>query len=302
VGGSCPVDLRDRTAVFDAVTAARPEIVFHFAAQSLVREAFRRPADTFAVNVMGTVNLLDALLTCRDLRTLVTATTDKVYRNVETSHAYAETDPLGGLEPYSASKAATEMVIAAYRTSYFSPRRVASFVCRAGNVVGGGDWAAHRLIPDAIRAVQAGRPLAVRHPASVRPWLFVLDAIEGYLMLAERAASLTQEVILPSDAAWNFGPDSASPRATVADVCGWMMELWPERFAWRAEADSEGIAESRLLSLDPAKAMRVLGWRPRLDPREAVRHTLDWYRGFLSGKDAYDLCSEQIRWRFPDLA
>jgi len=292
IDGHHIIDLRDSTAVDALVTSARPEIVMHFAAQSLVRDAYREPRRTFATNVLGTVNLLESLIRCDTVRTILTATTDKVYLNLETGRPFLETDPLGGIEPYSASKAATEFVISAYRP--FFAGRATLVVARAGNVIGGGDWSRDRLIPDAIRAVQAGEPLHVRNPASIRPWQFVIDALEGYLLLVEHAWKCELDIGAPSSGAWNFGPPIGLPLVTVEQICQWVQNKWPTQFAWKAVPDAEKIKESHLLALDPGRAQRELRWSPRLTPKEAVRETLEWYAGLLDGKDAYELCLRQI--------
>ncbi len=286
------LDLEDYAAVQSAVASSKPEIVIHFAAQSLVREAWRTPRRTFATNVLGTVHLLEALRSCDALRTILVATSDKVYLNLEEGRPFCETDRLGGIEPYSASKAATECVVSAYR-SYFATR-ACLVVARAGNIVGGGDWSKERLIPDAVRAVMAGIPLEVRNPEASRPWQFVLDALEGYLLLAENAPGLPQESLDPAEVTWNFGPRTGGEAVAVKCICEWIQERWPGRFAWRATPDKEKIRESRQLALDPSKAERELKWRPRLDSRGAVFATLDWYAATLDGMDPYDVCRRQI--------
>lgn len=289
-------DLNDDKAVHAAVSAACPEIVIHFAAQSLVRQAFREPRAAFATNVLGTVNLLEALRGCDTVRTVLTATTDKVYLNLESGQPFRETDPLGGIEPYSASKAGTEFVVSAYR-AYFADRATL-VVARGGNIIGGGDWSKDRLIPDAIRSAMAGRPLEVRNPAAVRPWQFVLDALEGYLLLAEHATRHKPSIRDPASGSWNFGPPVGGPLVTVEQICQWIQDTWPKRFEWKAVPNAEKIHESHLLALDPSRAQKELQWHPRLGPRQAVRETLQWYAGLLEGKNPYDLCLRQIDERF----
>jgi CDP-glucose 4,6-dehydratase len=286
------VDLEDEPAVHAVVAAANPETVIHLAAQALAREAFRSPRRTFATNVLGTVHLFEALRRCEAVREILTATTDKVYLNLEHGRPFQETDPIGGMEPYSASKVGAEFVVSAYR-GYFEGRAT-MVVARAGNVVGGGDWSKERLIPDALRAVEAGIPLKVRNPTAVRPWQFILDVLEGYLLLIEHAARLRPEISDPAAGAWNFGPRSAGGPVTVENICQWIEEIWPERFAWRAVPDVEKIKESQLLVLDPSRAMQNLGWQPRCGQRQAVLATLEWHAAAFSGKDPYDLCKRQI--------
>jgi CDP-glucose 4,6-dehydratase len=290
-------DLREANEIRKIVDAEQPEIVIHFAAQSLVREAYRQPAATFDTNVMGTVNLFEALRGQRDLRAILTTTTDKVYYNQELGRRFVESDRLGGNEPYSASKAATEAVIAAYRASYQASNGVVALVARAGNIVGGGDWARDRLIPDAVRAAHDHAALRVRSPTSTRPWQFVLDALFGYLMLIEYGVRHQQAFADPNDAAFNFGPLADQPGATVAEVCDWIAEVWPDRFSWISVADDEAIKEHKLLQLDSSKAARVLGWRPQMSSRAAVVESILWYKSLYSGRDPFELCQQQIEHR-----
>ena len=293
-------DLGDAAAVAAIVAEADPEIVVHFAAQSLVRDAFRRPVDTFATNVMGTVKLFEALRRVPRLRAILTSTTDKVYFNAETGRAFVETDRLGGIEPYSASKAAAEWAIAAYRASYQAPAGVVSLVARAGNIIGGGDQGRDRLIPDAIRAAAAQATLQVRNPDAVRPWQFVLDALEGYLVLIEHGLATPPDPTDPNNSAFNFGPDRSQPGARVRDVCDWIAEAWDGPFRWEAIPDPDGIKESRLLQLDAGRAMSELGWRPRLSPREAVRATIAWYAAARAGADPHSLCQRTLDGRIAE--
>ncbi|MDX2257908.1 MAG: CDP-glucose 4,6-dehydratase [Hyphomicrobiaceae bacterium] len=279
-------DLRDLDGVKRIVRAADPQIVLHLAAQSLVRRAYRDPVATFGSNVMGTVHLLEALREASSLESVLVTTTDKVYFNAETGAPFREGDRLGGTEPYGTSKAAAEHVVAAYRASYFAPRGVPVVVARAGNVIGGGDWSEDRILPDIARAGLAGRTLDVRNPKAVRPWQHVLDAIEGYLLLAEASARGGPQGDDPEAHAWNFGPATASDMITVEEICRIAERLWPGRFAWRHVPDPAGIKESGLLLLDPTRAMSTLGWRPRWDAPTALAVTLDWYRAVAAGEDA----------------
>ncbi|HET7605931.1 MAG TPA: CDP-glucose 4,6-dehydratase [Sphingomicrobium sp.] len=287
-------DIRDRTALTDAVRSAQPEIVLHLAAQPLVRAGYESPVDTFATNVMGTAHMLEA---CRDLpgcRAIVVVTTDKVYRNLEQPYPYREDDPLGGHDPYSASKAAAELVAACWRDSFLEERGIAVATARAGNVIGGGDWSADRLLPDAVRAWEAGTALTVRRPEAIRPWQHVLEAVDAYLVLAER---LWHSPNLAG--AWNFGPETGSA-ATVRTV----IEL--ARGAYGAGdvhyADEEaGPHEAGWLALEIAKARHVLGVHPRWSLEEAVRRTVDWHRRLADGADGRALCQEDAR-AFEDAA
>lgn len=300
VAASCAsssfVDLKDLAATRTCVMAARPQVVLHFAAQSLVRRAFRMPCETFASNVMGTVHLLEALRDVDALETVLATTTDKVYYNAETGVPFREGDRLGGLEAYGASKAAAEHVIAAYRSSYFTPKGVPVIVARAGNVIGGGDWSEDRILPDIVRASLSGRTLDVRNPGAVRPWQHVLEALEGYLLLVERKGRERA----PADGdpelhAWNFGPPAAAEMITVERICQWAAETWPGRFRWKHTPDGSGVKESKLLLLDPSRAVSALGWRPRLGPVESLRLTLAWYKAVDAGQDPRTACNEDMR-------
>lgn len=276
-------DIRDRLAVQAIVQQAKPEVVFHLGAQPLVRAGYREPVETFETNVQGTVNLLDALRGVADLRSIVVVTTDKVYENPEGGVAFAETDPLGGHDPYSASKAAADIVTASYRRSYFLPRGVGLASARAGNVIGGGDWAADRLIPDAVRALTSGKVLEIRRPDAVRPWQHVLEPLHGYMLLAEALWNEPER-----GPAYNFGPD---PRSTatvreILELSGGHYDL--SRINWGDGSD--GPHEAGLLTLDSSKAAIELGFTPRLSLAETVMRTWKWYHGLANGKSAADLC------------
>jgi CDP-glucose 4,6-dehydratase len=297
VGDICNLD-----DVCKFTAAAKPNIVIHFAAHALVRQCYREPVQSFLTNVIGTTNLLEAVRKIDGVEAVLVATTDKVYYNAETGKPFVEGDRLGGVEPYSASKAAAEMVIASYRASYLEPKGIAAPVCRAGNVIGGGDWSSERIVPDIIRSVMAGKPLSVRSPASVRPWQSVLDALTGYLVLVEKYPSIQSRTKDPDDAAFNFGPPVEHTYVTVEQICKWAESSWPGRFTWRIEGDQERIAESKILALDPSRALAALNWKPQLNPEQAVRHTLEWYCEHLEGKDARDLCLGQIDRHFETAA
>lgn len=280
-------DVNDAALVSRVVHASDPQVVFHLAAQPIVRDAFRDPAGTFATNLMGTVNVLDACRGRPHLERIVAYTTDKVYRNDESGRAFVETDPLGGNEPYSASKAAAEAAVASYWASYFrraSPRPAVATV-RAGNIIGGGDWARDRVVPDAMRAFAQGAPLVIRNPAATRPWQHVLDVVRGTLVLAERGPA-------GDDLAWNFGPDARSVHA-VSQVADAAAKAWGAGAAWRHERD-ESIPESRALVLSSEKAARRLGWRGVWDLEVAMRNTVDWYRLAGEGGDVAALTQRQI--------
>jgi CDP-glucose 4,6-dehydratase len=285
--GSDIVNIRDRFAVQNRVLKAKPEIVLHLAAQPLVRAGYREPLETFETNVQGTVNLLDSLRLVPDLRSIVVITTDKVYENPEHARPFEETDALGGHDPYSASKAAADIVTASYRRSFFLPRNIGLASARAGNVIGGGDWAEDRLIPDAIRAFESGKPLDIRRPEAVRPWQHVLEPLWGYLLLAEELWRRPA-----AGPAYNFGPDPASA-ATVRDLLQRSAGHFDiSRIIWGD--GSEGPHEAGLLMLDSGKAERELGFMPRFSLDETIARTWGWYKGLHSGVSAHDLCLADI--------
>ena len=283
VGG----DIRDAQAVAQAVARVRPEIVFHLAAQPLVRASYALPLVTFATNVMGTAHLLEALRGVDAVRAVVNVTTDKVYRNLEWAWPYREDDALGGHDPYSASKAASELVSASYRDAFLAKRGVAVATARAGNVIGGGDWSADRLVPDAVRAWQAGTPLLVRRPLALRPWQHVLEPLAGYLVLAEKLWAQ------PSLAgAYNFGPDS-SEAATVGEVVTLAAQAYGSG-QWHTEKMPSGPHEAGWLALEVARARTVLGVSSRWKLQEGVRRSLHWYRRHAQGAAALALCHKDI--------
>ncbi len=270
------VDLRNAAAVRAALDCYQPEIVFHLAAQPLVRRSYREPAATFDVNVMGLVNLLEAVRATSSVRVVVNATSDKCYLNRETAHGYREDDALGGHDPYSASKACAEIVSASYRSSFLakggeSDRVVALATARAGNVIGGGDWSEDRLIPDLVRSATSGHATSIRRPQSTRPWQHVLEPLAGYLTLGERLLAD------PGTAAeaWNFGPD-ATGQLSVAQVIVAFARGWP---AMRCELDrTPQPHEAEMLCLDSGKARERLGWRPVWNAARAIERTTGWYR------------------------
>lgn len=280
-------DLRDADALTRAIRAAKPEIVFHLAAQPLVRAGYREPAATFAINTLGTVHVLEALRGLDSVRAAIMITTDKVYRASLTQQPYREDDPLGGHDPYSASKAACEIVIDSYRQSFLAEQGVALASARAGNVIGGGDWAEDRLIPDAVRAWQNHQPLVIRRPDAIRPWQHVLEPLAGYLQLAEKLW------LLPALAgAYNFGPAPAEA-ATVREV----IELARQAAGIGDVHFGDGNAgphEAGWLALDNAKAQALLDVKPQWTLHETVTRTMHWYRDQHQGADAGALCTVEI--------
>lgn len=281
------VDIRDAAAVHRALADLQPEIVFHLAARALVRQSYAEPLATFAVNTQGTVHVLDALRRVDSVKVVVAVTTDKVYRNLERQRVFREDDQLGGHDPYSASKAAAEVAIASYREAFFGPRAVALAAARAGNVIGGGDWAAERLLPDAARAWRDGACLVVRRPAAVRPWQHVLEPLRGYLALAEHLWHRPQTA-----QALNFGPDAGDAQPVSAVVT--LARASYGRGQWLAEETPTGPHEADHLALDTTRARALLGLRPRWALADAVRHTMAWYRQQADGGDARSLCLADI--------
>lgn len=272
-------DIRDAEKLRAVFTSFQPEIVFHLAAQPLVRRSYGNPDETFETNVVGTVRVLDAVRACDSVRAVVNVTSDKCYENREWVWGYRENDPMGGYDPYSASKGCAELVAGAYRQSYFNPEtygtkhQVLLASCRAGNVVGGGDWAEDRLIPDIMRAVSRGEIVTIRNPHATRPWQHVLEPLSGYLLVGQK--------LLEGDASvsgsWNFGPDDEGSISVEEVVCR-IQEFWPEvdcRFGREG-----GPHEAGLLKLDISKARQVLNWRPIWSAKKCFEHTTNWYRAF----------------------
>ena len=269
-----------------------PHLVFHLAAQPLVRLSYEEPVQTFETNVMGTVNVLEAVRSCPGVRSCVMITSDKCYQNNEWVYAYRENDPMGGYDPYSASKGAAEIVIGSYRSSFFGPPVRKGEGCgvasaRAGNVIGGGDWAADRIVPNSIRKLLDSRPIDVRNPQAVRPWQHVLDPLHGYLQLGK---VLSEE---PSsyDSAWNFGPNTCN--VNVRSLVEMIIREWGSG-SWKDDSDPAGSHEANYLRLDSTKAHNLLSWRGVLSVNEAVAQTVEWYKEFYSGGDVAAKTKAQI--------
>jgi CDP-glucose 4,6-dehydratase len=268
-------DIRDSERLVAEVQAAQPSVIFHLAAKALVRRAYEEPRETFETNVMGTVNVLEAARACPSVRAVVIVTSDKCYENRETGRAFRETDPMGGRDPYAASKGAAELVTAAYRESFFADGAGIASV-RAGNVIGGGDWAPDRIIPDSVRALTAGEPVVVRNPDAIRPWQHVLEPLSGYLQLGARLLNDGRRYEGP----WNFGPMEERSDQPVRWVVERFLEEWGAG-SWTTPASAEGQPhEAQRLSLDSAKAREQLDWAPVWDPSTAVRRTASWYREY----------------------
>lgn len=286
-------DVRDNRMLADAMRSAAPEIVIHMAAQPLVRDSYSNPAETYATNVMGTVNLFEAVRTCSSVKAVVNVTTDKCYENKEWVWGYREHEPMGGYDPYSSSKACSELVTAAYRNSFFSPDQfvrhgIGVATARAGNVIGGGDWAADRLIPDCIRALLKGEKIRIRNPHAIRPWQHVLEPLGGYLLLAQRLFEDGSRF----SSAWNFGPgeDDARPvEWIVRNICA----AWGNGASYEID-QGEHPHEARYLKLDCSKARGALKWRPRWDLEKSLELIVQWTRAYENREDVREVCLQQI--------
>lgn len=285
-------DIRDLPVLRREIESFKPDFIFHLAAQPLVRVSYTSPSDTFDVNVMGTVNLLEAVRSLSNPCAVVVVTTDKVYKNPETGVAFKEDDPLGGYDPYSASKAAAEIVVASYRDSFFNLKdfarhRKSIASARAGNVIGGGDWSTDRLIPDVMKAIFSKRKISIRNPKAVRPWQHVIEPLLGYLILAMRQA---QEPTRYNEA-WNFGPQPENTKS-VEEIVNDIIE---NMGVGEIETDStDHVHEAQLLRLDISKALR-LGWKPLLDSKETIQWTASWYKETEDTADSYQIVRDQIQ-------
>lgn len=287
--GECIADLLDFSPLAKFVQECEPDVVIHMAAQSLVRRSYEQPVDTFAVNVVGTANLLESVRYVRSVKAVVVVTTDKVYENLEEGRAFEEADKLGGHDPYSASKACTELVAASYRRSFFSgldAPRVATV--RSGNVIGGGDMSADRIVPDLVRALRSGKPVRLRYPRSVRPWLHVLEPLSGYLRMAE-AMLADREFNIET---LNFAPDTTM-RHPVGELVDRFCEDFDGRPGWVLES-GDHPREASLLTLDATAAGQQIGWQPLLDFDTTVSWTAEWYKLSLAGGDVRQLTFDQI--------
>lgn len=281
-------DIRDAAALSQAMAAAQPDIVFHLAAQPLVRYSYVAPVDTYEVNVMGTVNVLEATRRIAGVKAIVNITTDKCYENREWVWPYRESEALGGYDPYSSSKACAELVTSAYRRSFMNTAGIQLASARAGNVIGGGDWADDRLIPDFLRAIDAGTPITIRSPHAVRPWQHVLEPLSGYLTLAEKLYAEGNSFA----EGWNFGPDEGDARSV-----GWIVENLCNQVAgasWQCDGSPQPH-EAGLLRLDSSKAKARLGWLPRWHLPAALENTLSWHQAWRRGEDMASVSLTQIR-------
>lgn len=286
-------DIRDLAGLREAMVEAKPEIVIHMAAQPLVRYSYENPVETYATNVMGTVHLFEAVRATPSVKAVVNITTDKCYENREWAWGYRENEPMGGYDPYSNSKGCAELVTSAYRSSYFNPldyskHGVALASVRAGNVIGGGDWAQDRLIPDIISAFSEGRPVVIRSPHAIRPWQHVLEPLRGYLMLAER---LYSDGVAYAEG-WNFGPNEADVKS-VEWIAGTLAEQWGNDANWTLD-QSTHPHEATYLKLDISKARSRLGWQPALTLSQSLQMIVDWYRDYKNKADMRYAVLEQI--------
>ncbi len=278
-------DIRDKAALQAAFARFEPHMVFHLAAQPIVRLSYAIPADTLETNIMGTVNVLENIRLCESVRSAVIVTSDKCYENKEQIWGYRERDAMGGFDPYSASKGCAELVAAAYTRSFFASGHKGVATARAGNVIGGGDWAEDRIVPDCMRALLYGRAIGVRNPGAVRPWQFVLEPLYGYLLLGVKLLNEPEKY----SGAWNFGPDSAAP---VGELVALLTDIWGGG-VWEDISSRQAVHEAAQLNLDCTKAKTQLGWRPRLTLYQALSETAAWYKA-CAASDMRALCARQI--------
>ena len=291
LASSTLADIRHTDALQAAMQAANPEVLFHLAAQALVPTGYRQPVDTFSVNVTGTAQVLECARSCKNLAAIAVITSDKCYENHEWLWGYRETDPLGGHDPYSASKGAAELVVASYRRSFLAAQGVAVATARAGNVIGGGDNTPSRLVPDALAAFEQGVPLQLRNPHAIRPWQHVLDPLNGYLQLAEQLHQSGQTCA----EAWNFGP-AADDALPVRHMVGILASQWPHPVQWAADALHSHPHEAQYLRLDCSKARQRLGWRPVWDAHTAIQKTVQWHLNTRHSQNpaATEVCRQQL--------
>ena len=281
-------DVRDLSALARSFSEAKPEVIFHLAAQPIVRASYRQPVNTYATNVMGTVNLLECVRVTDSVRSVLVVTTDKVYENKEWAWGYRENEPLMGYDPYSASKSCAELAVCSYRQSFFADGGVRLSTARAGNVIGGGDFAPDRIIPDCIRAAVRGAVIDIRNPHSTRPYQHVLEPLAVYLAIAARQAEVERFV-----GAWNVGPDDADC-VTTGELADIFCRAWGEGVRWQTHADG-GPHEAHFLKLDCSKLKAQLGWKPRWHIAEAVARTVEWAKAWEEGADMRAVTEAQIR-------
>ena len=281
-------DIRDLPRLTKSMQEAKPSVIFHMAAQPLVRQSYKDPIETFTTNLIGTINVFEAARKIETVETIVNITTDKCYENQEWDRPYQETDRLGGYDPYSSSKACSEIATSAYRNSFLSEAGIKLASARAGNVIGGGDWAVDRLIPDFFRSIDSNETLRIRSPKAVRPWQHVLDPLSGYIMLAEKLVINSSNYA----EAWNFGPEQSGAKTVL-----WVLDRLSEKFTnsrWEIE-NTKQHHEASLLKLDISKAKSKLGWKPRWSLETAIDNTVEWYQAFKENKNMEDFTIKQIK-------
>ena len=282
-------DIRDYKIVYDTMKACKPEIIIHMSAQPLVRYSYQAPVETYAVNVMGTVHLLEAARQIGTAKAIINVTTDKCYENQEWVWGYRENEPMGGHDPYSNSKGCSELISNAYRRSFFQQSGIALATVRAGNVIGGGDWAIDRLIPDILRAFEKSKPIIIRNPHAIRPWQHILEPLSGYLMLAEHLYNEGESFA----EGWNFGPNDEDVRS-VKWITDYMVKTWGNRASWVLD-NKENPHEANYLKLDISKAKSKLKWQPLLKLEEALTLITDWHYHWLNKGDVKSKCLKQIK-------
>lgn len=286
-------DINDLKTLSDSVKETQPDILLHFAAQPLVRLSYSEPVMTYETNVMGTVKILESIRNVNSVKSAVIITTDKCYENKEWEYGYREVDPMGGYDPYSSSKGAAELVISSYRNSFFRDRNTRVASARAGNVIGGGDWAVDRLIPDLVRGASTGNKVKVRNPLAIRPWQHVLEPLSGYLLLAQKCFEGEGYV----DEAWNFGPEIKDAK-NVEWISELASDVWNNGKLWELD-DENHPHEAKFLKLDISKAYQNLKWSPKWDAEKAVTKTIEWYKAFysyeLNNSAVYELCVNDIK-------
>ena len=285
-------DLRDKEKLSSTIKQNKPEIIFHLGAQALVRQSYFEPLETFETNTIGTANLLEAIRDCPDVKVVVMMTSDKCYENTNYEHPHAENDPMGGFDPYSASKGAAELVISSYRNSFFNSKNLTQIgSVRAGNVIGGGDWAQDRLIPDCVRAMIKNQNIKIRNPDAKRPWQYVLESISGILLLAVKMSEEHK-----FNEAWNFGPDKNYNSLQVEDIVKITMKNWNAKSNIEIQNNSDTLHESKYLLLDSSKANQRLGWKNVFTIEQALTETTEWYKTYNEkNKDMKQFTIDQIK-------
>jgi CDP-glucose 4,6-dehydratase len=287
-------DIRDQDALHESMTVFNPDILIHMAAQSLVRYSYNVPIETYEVNVIGTAKVLEVARSCSNLKAIVNITTDKCYENDERSQGYKEDDPMGGYDPYSSSKGCAELVTLAYRRSFFEGQGVGLASVRAGNVIGGGDWADDRLIPDILRSFEEGKPVVVRNPKATRPWQHVLEPLSGYLILAQKLYNNQKKY----SEGWNFGPNEKDVKH-VEWILNKMISKWPDS-SWELD-QCANPHEANFLKLDISKAKSKLNWTPVWDLSQTLDRIIDWHRNWMNKKNMQEVCFYEIEQYMKDL-